>query len=261
MVRLAHRRSTLASGRSCCRSEISGRDAIARGPTVVEQKSHELRHRNVDKGGRTRLRSAQPAANWIRTEVPELRIVSDELWTAVQQRRRPAARGRAAVTGCLSSSLLSGFATCALCDGPLTIAGSRKRDHCYGCSRHRNRGRCAQTTCSSRSRASTAGSSKRSSEPCSRPPRGASCWTAPRKPSRDGSVGPAVDTSTARVSRRWPSHGMDRGDLTLGVGDPPSRIKLRHCPFEAFGGVRGARSRATRTSRRPLADVYFQWTT
>ena len=41
---------------------------------------------------------------------------------------------------CLSSSLLSGFATCAVCDGPLTIAGSRKRDRCYGCSRHRNRG-------------------------------------------------------------------------------------------------------------------------
>ena len=28
---------------------------------------------------------------------------------------------------------------------------------------------------------------------------------------RDGSAGPAVDTSTARVSRRWLSHGMDRG--------------------------------------------------
>jgi hypothetical protein len=97
------------------------------------------RHRNVDKGGRTRLRSAQPSADWIRTDA-ELRIVSDELWTAVQQRRRPAARGRAAVTGCLSSSLLSGFATGAVCDGPLTIAGSRKRDRCYGCSRHRNRG-------------------------------------------------------------------------------------------------------------------------
>ena len=98
------------------------------------------RHRNVDKGGRTRLRSAQPAADWIRTEVPALRIVSDELWAAAQQRRRPTGRGRGAVTGCLSSSLLSGFATCAVCDGPFTITGSRKRERCYGCSRHRNRG-------------------------------------------------------------------------------------------------------------------------
>jgi hypothetical protein len=36
--------------------------------------------------------------------------------------------------------LFSGFSTCGLCGGPLTIAGSRKRERCYGCSRHRNRG-------------------------------------------------------------------------------------------------------------------------
>jgi len=98
------------------------------------------KHRNVDKGGRTRRRSARPESEWVRTEVPDLRIVSDELWQAVQRRRRPPTSSGGPAAGYSTASLLSGLAQCGLCAGPFTIAGSRKRERCYGCSRHRNRG-------------------------------------------------------------------------------------------------------------------------
>ena len=108
------------------------------------------RFRNTDKGGRTRLRVRQPAAQWVTVNVPELRIVSEELWAAAQARRRQHERTReypidlapssVLPTPRASASLLSGLAVCTICSGPITMSGSGKRTQCYGCSYYRNRG-------------------------------------------------------------------------------------------------------------------------
>jgi DNA invertase Pin-like site-specific DNA recombinase len=114
------------------------------------------RFRNTDKGGRTRVRARQPADQWVAVDMPELRIVSDDLWDAAQARRcqhsqvREGARQQRGATAPLptprtSASLLSGLAICTACGGPITMSGSGKRTQCYGCSYYRNRG---ATVCS-----------------------------------------------------------------------------------------------------------------
>jgi len=140
----------------------------ARGPrqgqsTSVRHILHNERYRGVVIWGKTfKLRSQEtgkriyrrkPQNEWHRTEVPAQRIVSDELWNAVQQRmqfvnelyaleaRRPGIlRARAAS----SPYLFSGLLKCSLCGVSITIVSgcSRKRqDVRYGCSMHYNRGR------------------------------------------------------------------------------------------------------------------------
>src|SRR5262245_48935375 len=44
--------------------------------------------RKTDRGGRTRVRVRRPEAEWVRVDVPALRIVDDATWGAVQTRRR-----------------------------------------------------------------------------------------------------------------------------------------------------------------------------
>ncbi len=74
-------------------------------------------------------------------QIPELRIVDDELWHAVRARRSSAGNGarrseaRDAVqstppTPRLSRSLLSGMAVCTTCGGPIAIAGSTRSGPC-----------------------------------------------------------------------------------------------------------------------------------
>ena len=60
------------------------------------------RRKKVDRGGRTKVRIRRPEADLVRVTDERLRIVSDELWQAVQARRaaraatKPAAAGREA---------------------------------------------------------------------------------------------------------------------------------------------------------------------
>jgi hypothetical protein len=91
----------------------------------------------------------QPKETWVTAHLPELRIVSEELWQAAQDRR---AKNRHRYTGGpgrsyhdgpprVSRSLLSGLASCSVCGGSIIISGSKKRAQCYGCGHYRNRGR------------------------------------------------------------------------------------------------------------------------
>ncbi len=109
------------------------------------------RYRNTDKAGRTRCRAKQPERDWVVVEVPELRIVTESLWTAAQERRARRTTPKSSATSRrsqrmkppaprASKSLLSGLATCTQCGGPIAIAGSRRSGPCYGCSYYRNRG-------------------------------------------------------------------------------------------------------------------------
>ena len=117
------------------------------------------RYRGVIYWGRTRkIRSPEtgkriyqrkPKSEWRRREIPEQRIVSEELWNRTQERlalvqglyggREGRRRGRAAA----SPYLFTGLLECAECGGSITVVSGqcRKRAHSrYGCSRHAQRG-------------------------------------------------------------------------------------------------------------------------
>jgi hypothetical protein len=103
------------------------------------------RYANVDRAGRTRVRAPQEPASWIRVEKPELRIIDDETWTRVRSFDRQgegAARntGRGQPANRKPASLLTGLSCCAICTGPIRIAGSKKRERCYGCGYNNDRG-------------------------------------------------------------------------------------------------------------------------
>jgi site-specific DNA recombinase len=85
-------------------------------------------------------------AEWIFQDVPELRIVPQQLWDSVKERQR---RRQQDVRGDnkqlrLNAThrphyLFSGLLKCGICGGAYTIIDSKL----YGCANHRNRGTCA----------------------------------------------------------------------------------------------------------------------
>ncbi|GLS22062.1 resolvase [Labrys miyagiensis] len=98
-----------------------------------------------------RVSRANPPSKWIRTEVPHLRIVEDDLWQAVKDRQKAvASRFEAAAIGTRKArarklhtmkrpvSLLSGLLTCGCCGGRY---GLSQRDR-YACLNHQRRGTC-----------------------------------------------------------------------------------------------------------------------
>ncbi|MGP8025219.1 MAG: recombinase family protein [Acidocella sp.] len=98
-----------------------------------------------------RVSRPNPESEWIRTEVPELRIVPDELWQAARARQSEIATlFESTTTGIREArakrlhaarrpvSLLSGLLTCGCCGGKF---GLILRDR-YGCLNHHRRGVC-----------------------------------------------------------------------------------------------------------------------
>ncbi len=93
-------------------------------------------------GTKVRVRRAADDADRVRVEVPELRIVDDDLWFAVQARftRR---EGGNKQRGRLPRHLLSGIGRCAQCGGPIIVSNGRhgkESIHVYPCGYHRQRG-------------------------------------------------------------------------------------------------------------------------
>ena len=93
--------------------------------------------KHPDTGKRSSI--LNPPEDWIRQPAPDLRIVDDELWTRVQNRKTalsalPAAHGRK------PKRLLSGLMKCCQCGSAMTLKGAK-----YTCSGHYDRGR---STCS-----------------------------------------------------------------------------------------------------------------
>jgi len=100
------------------------------------------------KDPRTGKRVARPNPRklWEVVEVPELRIVDDELWNAVKVRQRETAfeigrtdDGQALNRAHRRRFLLSGLLKCGLCGGGYTIVGKDR----YGCATRRAKGTCA----------------------------------------------------------------------------------------------------------------------
>ena len=95
------------------------------------------RHKVTDPtSGKKRMRS-NPEREQLVSEVPELRIVDDELWQAVKlrQSRLSAKRGGAK----RPNRLLSGLLECGACGGPMSIVSQDR----YGCSSRKEKGTCS----------------------------------------------------------------------------------------------------------------------
>ena len=108
--------------------------------------------KNPDTG--KRVSRINPPEEWIVTEVPELRIVDDELWQAAKARQgeisekyaTAIAATRAAQANYLNSThrpryLLSGLLECGVCGGSYSKRGQDR----YGCSNHVMSGSCSNS--------------------------------------------------------------------------------------------------------------------
>src|SRR4030095_8272373 len=116
-------------------------------------------------GSRTKAVRATPRDQWHVLERPELRIITDELWTQAQARRcetdavvnrhrqrdRTLMRGRSAQLH--STTLFSGFMTCGECGHVVTVVANRlhkgRRYRYYGCAQASRNGAvvCTNRTC------------------------------------------------------------------------------------------------------------------
>jgi site-specific DNA recombinase len=102
-------------------------------------------------GTNKRVARKRPRTEWVVLEVPELQIVSSELWRRVQDRQNRlkevyADCGRKPVNrGATSVYLLSGILRCGTCDAKLIIVSGGKAGARYGCPQHWNRKACTNS--------------------------------------------------------------------------------------------------------------------
>lgn len=108
------------------------------------------KERNPETGRKTSR--PRPETDWKRIDVPEWRIVPEELWERAQARKRFAGKRFSAShlggfhrTERSKRYVFSGFLVCGICGSKMVIAsGSGKRGYVkYGCPSHRYRGTCS----------------------------------------------------------------------------------------------------------------------
>jgi site-specific DNA recombinase len=126
-------------------------------PSSVRHILLNERYRGVVTWGRTakvrspetgkRVYRRKPEAEWRKKEIPEQRIVSDELWKSVQERFRVIRRisgGRTRSGRVLASPyLFTGLLECSECHGNITVVSGARKGRSYrryGCSMHAHRG-------------------------------------------------------------------------------------------------------------------------
>ena len=103
------------------------------------------RTKKRDQWGQQRV-SDRPEREWLCRSMPELRIVSDDVWNAVRARLdgvRKRIKNGGHRRDVESRYLLSGFARCAVCGAsfyPLSRSHGKHRAFFYGCSAHHKRG-------------------------------------------------------------------------------------------------------------------------
>ena len=136
-------------------SNSRGRGVPSWGPSCLFAMLRNERYRGRIIWGRTRKtrnpdtgRKAQrdtPEADWTRTEIPQLRIISEELWGQVQEMNiTRASRWPWSRLGGFAKAesiyLFSGLLECGLCGRSMVIVSGQKPYAAYGCPSHRNRG-------------------------------------------------------------------------------------------------------------------------
>jgi DNA invertase Pin-like site-specific DNA recombinase len=127
---------------------------LYRGVQVWDRKQNVF---NFAEGSKSRQK--RPPSEWKCIQVPELRIVPDELWEKVQEVNR---RGRdkyyARRQGGMNRTetsrtyLFSGTMFCGVCGGAFTVIGGKKPNVRYGCPNYRFRDTCTNKVTILRSR-------------------------------------------------------------------------------------------------------------
>ncbi len=132
--------------------DTSIRGDVRRGTGIINNELYvgvrvwNHKHYVTDPGSGKSVTRFNPESEWIRNEVPELRIVSDEMWQAAKRQQaamaerhagiKEAAQARALLNARRPAYLLSGLLECGACGGAYAIVvGDR-----YGCVGH-HRGR------------------------------------------------------------------------------------------------------------------------
>jgi site-specific DNA recombinase len=132
--------------------DTSIRGDVRRGTGIINNELYvgvrvwNHKHYVTDPGSGKRVTRFNRESEWIRNEVPELRIVSDEMWQAAKRQQaalaerhagiREAAQARALLNARRPAYLLSGLLECGICgDNYAIVVGDR-----YGCIGH-HRGR------------------------------------------------------------------------------------------------------------------------
>ena len=134
-------------------------------PSSIREMLRNERYRGVFVWNRTRkernpetgrkISRPRPESDWMRVEVPEWRIVSEELWEGVQRRISFVSKrfgsymtvGGQTRTERSRRYLFSGFLACGVCGSNMVIvSGNGRRGYVkYGCPSHRYRGVCANS--------------------------------------------------------------------------------------------------------------------
>lgn len=98
---------------------------------------HERTSKVADPRTRKERIRPNPEADWIEADAPDLRIIDDATWNAVQQLRNAYSTGRPEQAR-RPKRLLSGIGKCGLCGGGWIVIG---RDQ-WACGKHRDGGGC-----------------------------------------------------------------------------------------------------------------------
>ena len=101
-------------------------------------------------GTNKRIARPRPRSEWQVHDMPELRIISDELWLRVQKRQERLkevyqSSGRGVSRAASSPYLLSGFLVCGTCGAKLIIVHGAREGAKYGCPQHWNRRACSNS--------------------------------------------------------------------------------------------------------------------
>lgn len=133
-------------------------------PSSIRVMLHNERHRGIVTWSKTkkvrnpqtgrRVRRPRPKSEWLRVEMPEQRIISEELWKAVSERlafinarygMAGAKGGKMNLRAAASPYIFSGLLRCGVCGSNYIIVAGSGRNHRgadYGCPAHALRGTC-----------------------------------------------------------------------------------------------------------------------
>jgi DNA invertase Pin-like site-specific DNA recombinase len=213
---------------------------------MIWNRSHWVKH--PDSG--RRVRQERPREEWIDVEHPELAIVSQDVWDAVQARirgrRTPTAPPAEVRRGRPPKHLLSGILRCPTCGGPIVgVDGYR-----YGCSTNKDRG---DAVCSFGFRVRRTAAEEAVIGCVQELLLNEASWKRAQAAIREAfrTSAPDMDAAKARIAAAEKAHGNIMKALRAGIITPSTRAEL----VAAEAEVDAARAALVEMHRQQPAHV------